>query len=247
METKKRSIFLLTSISVLLCITLIAVINLKSNFNITTVEVSGINPHYELDELVEKSHIIAKGKITGQSDPFIVKPTNNGDESVFTDYYFELSEVLRGEKSSGDTISIRVEGGKKGKWNVVNETDVGMKIGDEVVAFLYKVNVGGGYTTNEDYYLIVAGNQGMYFIDENSNENIYKNTITNDSPLIWEKALYELTSISKEKPINYNWVYDEVINNLKANVETGFMTNEEYEKTLVEFNQNTTKYATKTE
>ena len=241
MKTKKKVI---VSISIVLVLALAAALTYviwKIN-----MKVSGFNTEYEqynFNELIEASHVIVKGHIKGKADTFIIRPANGADDSVFTQYQFEVDDVIRGDVSVGESIGIRFEGGQKGSLKVINHDDEDIKIkdSDKMVLFLYRVTVGGGYTTNDEYYQVVGGsNQGIFFLDESAEKETYKSNSRNFDPLEWDTARAQLVELANELPMDKSGLLEHETEQLKAELESGKITQDEYDTRLERYG----KYAT---
>ena len=241
MKTKKKVI---VSISIVLVLALAAALTYviwKINMKVVGIQPDYIG--YNFDELIETSHVIVKGHIKGRADTFIVRPTNGADDSVFTQYQFEVDDVIRGDVTAGETIGIRFQGGQKGNLKVINydDKDIKIKDSDKMVLFLYRVTVGGGYTTNDEYYQVVGGsNQGIFFLDESAEKETYKSNSRNFDPLEWDTARAQLVELANELPTNQSGLLEYEIEELKAELESGKITQDKYETTLESY----TKYAT---
>ena len=75
---------------------------------------SAVFPSYTEEELMELSSLVVHGRVTSQSDAFFIENMGSGDRSVFTDYFIEVYEVLRGEAPLGEIV-VRVEGASQMK------------------------------------------------------------------------------------------------------------------------------------
>ena len=162
---------------------------------------------------------------------------------MFTQYQFEVDDVIRGDVSAGESIGIRFEGGQKGSLKVINHDDEDIKIkdSDKMVLFLYRVTVGGGYTTNDEYYQVVGGsNQGIFFLDESAEKETYKSNSQNFDALEWGTAKAQLLEVANELPIDQSGLLEYETEQLKAELESGKITQDEYNATLESY----TKYAT---
>ena len=241
MSILKSRLLITTSISVFLILALVLSFFLKQHLAGTTAYISGSLVHLSFEEVIARSHLIAKGKFVGQSEPFRVKPTNGADESVFIDYYLEPTEILRGslKPNSNRTISIRMEGGESNRLKIINNDNPKVMPGDEVIVFLCETNWGGGYTTNENYYILTGITQGIYF----GKKDVYECAAADRESLIWPKSANEIAKISEANPIDYNWVYSTAIINLQKNVESGFMSQEECDSEIAKFQQNKNNFA----
>ena len=239
----KKNLILSASISVILIIVLAVTLTYTlSHINLQTIEIRSLMPRYNFNELITNSHVIVKGQITGDADTFTVHPTTGGDDSVFTQYQFEVDDVIRGDITAGETIGIRFEGGQHGNLNVINmDDDMDFNDNDRMVLFLRRVTVGGGYTTNDEYYIIVGGSgQGIFYLDEDAEAETYVSDSMDYDPLVWSTARAQLVELANELPTNQSGLLEYEIEELKAELESGKITQDKYETTLESY----TKYAT---
>ena len=127
-----------------------------------------------------------------------------------------------------------------GEWHYDDE-DIKIKDSDKMVLFLYRVTVGGGYTTNDEYYQVVGGsNQGIFFLDESAEKETYKSNSQNFDALEWGTAKAQLLEVANELPIDQSGLLEYETEQLKAELESGKITQDEYDTTLESY----TKYAT---
>ena len=239
----KKNLILSASISVILIIVLAVTLTYTlSHINLQTIEIRSLMPRYNFNELITNSHVIVKGQITGDADTFTVHPTTGGDDSVFTQYQFEVDDVIRGDVTAGETIGIRFEGGQHGNLNVINmDDDMDFNDNDRMVLFLRRVTVGGGYTTNDEYYIIVGGSgQGIFYLDEDAEAETYVSDSMDYDPLVWSTARAQLVELANELPTNQSGLLEYETEQLKAELESGKITQDEYDTTLESY----TKYAT---
>ena len=239
----KKNLILSASISVILIIVLAVTLTYTlSHINLQTIEIRSLMPRYNFNELITNSHVIVKGQITGDADTFTVHPTTGGDDSVFTQYQFEVDDVIRGDITAGETIGIRFEGGQHGNLNVINmDDDMDFNDNDRMVLFLRRVTVGGGYTTNDEYYIIVGGSgQGIFYLDEDAEAETYVSDSMDYDPLVWSTARAQLVELANELPTNQSGLLEYETEQLKAKLESGKITQDEYATTLESY----TKYAT---
>ena len=66
--------------------------------------INALYPEYSEKYLMEESALIIYGRLIGRSEPFAVE---NGVRLIFTDYYMEVYEVLRGKTDSNE-ITVRI-------------------------------------------------------------------------------------------------------------------------------------------
>lgn len=194
------------------------------------VHISGLMPALTEQEMIEKSHLIVKGTFEDKSKAFQVRSADQTEESNFTDYYLTVEEVYRGDAVAGDIIAVRIQGGFVGTVNVVSDMDPEINVGDTVFVHLYQPGIGGGFETNEDYYYVLSGIDGLFHYEDETTLVNPKTKGTKNIPEL--KA--EIQRINQTTPVNKNWVYEESLENAKKNLETGFITEKEYNEMLKE-------------
>ena len=239
----KKNLILSASISVILIIVLAVTLTYTlSHINLQTIEIRSLMPRYNFNELITNSHVIVKGQITGDADVFTVRPANGADDSVFTQYQFEVDDVIRGDVTEGETIGIRFQGGQNGNLRVINfSEEIDLNDNEQLVLFLRRVTVGGALATNDEYYIIVGGGgQGIFYLDEDAEAETYVSDSTDYDPLVWSTARAQLVELANELPTNQSGLLEYEIEELKAELESGKITQDEYDTTLESY----TKYAT---
>lgn len=194
--------------------------------------VSGMVAELTFEEMLGKSHIAAKGEITGISRSFAVKPVNGGDASNFYEYELTLEDVYIGEKTLGDKLNIRVQGGQVD--NIVTscaETPE-LEVGTKVLAILTKAGKGSNlYVTDEDYYLIVGVNQGIFTADESKDS--LKNAMGEDAGALSDMVT-DIRKFASDYTPDYD-PYETVMNNLDESLRDGRITQAEYDISKANF------------
>ena len=182
--------------------------------------------HYEIEELIEQSNVIATGHFTGRSDAFRVQSVQGGIH-IYTDSFFAIDSVLKGEPY-GDTVNVRSPGGTVGtftqNWNSTLEFDER----NTYLLFLYHPEPGGFHTAG-DYYYVRGVHQGIYI--QRADGSLY-------NPFSTEELPAEALNSPK---MNENFTEEDQRNELmeiyRENYETGCDTWEEYQKNLAEMDQ----------
>lgn len=234
--TAKKKLGLSIALTVMLVsLILVFVIQIIQTSAIQRVSLDECGYDYPFDELVAESHLIARGKFVGSCDAFVVEPTNGADNSVFTDYYFEITDVLRGDAAAGDTVSVRLQGGKKDNLFVENWYDVAPNEGSEAIVFLCKVTIPSVYVTNEDYYLPVGTTtRSFYYLDKNEQEITYKCDTYGREPIIWEEEKDSIISLSDKTPMNMSVLRESKLEELESSYKSGKLNAAEYNKAVAE-------------
>lgn len=203
---------------------------------LTKVYVSGMIEYMSEEDLVENSTLIIRGTVTGQSDSFEIMAVTGGI-STYTDYYVEVTQVLRGSSAkAGDTVNIRMEGGEVDGIETIVDYMPPLEISDEMILYLKRPGRGGGFNTEGDYYYIVGSCQGAYILDKSNKERtgIEKFATIDGETYAFNEAVEEISTFSEKYPVNENLSQDKFLKNLKGNLKTGYITQEEYDCYLAE-------------
>lgn len=187
---------------------------------------SGILRSYDVDSLMQNSNLVVYGEVTGKSEPFKVQPTFGGSPFIHTDYYFEPIDIISGDSDITDT-TFRVEGGKIGNEELIVDDTPSFDIGSKYLLFLYKVDMGSGYNTDEDYYYVTGSNQGAF-------NQVDKTTFQSQNSSIGTVTTSTLITKSGEVTKEYS-LREEATGYAKANLENGMITQEEYDETIQSF------------
>ena len=155
-------------------ITVSSALSPVSTSHSNTEYLCGCIKDYSYNELIDNSNLIVRAKMTGKTNTYRIKPVFEGDPQIFTEYYFEVQEVLQGCVSESKPIAVRVHGGEIDGKQLIAEDSPVFSRNDEVILFLNKPEMGGGYNTKGDYYYIRGVNQGAFFLNQNT-ERTYSN------------------------------------------------------------------------
>lgn len=215
-----------------------------SDNQVTSItEISGSLVPYKYEDLLEKSSLVVRGEFVDQSDPFRIIPVYGGEGSNFTDFYLEVNEVLRGKGESNDIVTVRVEGGVVDGHQVIAHEEPCFSIGDEVLLFLSKPNMGSGYNTEGDYYYVLGAHQGAFYYElkeGRTRSSISEETFVEENgnmELSWTEVSKEIVEYDQKNPVDEDLIYNDLIASLKANVISGFITQEEYNDYLSQTKQ----------
>ena len=205
---------------------------------IVTQRVSGIIEEMDMDELTEKSNLIIHGTVEGPGQGLQIQAVGGGITN-YTDYTVHVEETFAGD--SQESVTVRVKGGIAGNLEVICDYAPDLEEGKEYLLFLLKPDQGGGYNTEGDYYYVTGSFQGVYELEGTKNEPA---TAMKAKPQGSgeEKVVAQLASDIQEfraqLPEDYEYsVREEGMKNLQANLESGFISQEEYEQMLAEREQ----------
>lgn len=164
--------------------------------------------------------VIVKATALPGSQVIEVAPASGGDSRNFTNYTFSVSDCLFGDIAQGSHITVRVEGGRNANQNTVCLESPVISSGQEVILFLQKNDLGGGYATSDDYYRILGVNQGIFY-PSNISGNCFTN-ISNESI-----SISTILNSIKNKSTVYQGSgssYSELQKNLQVSVSNGVIS-----------------------
>lgn len=217
----------------------------KEHTSVITQNISGTVAGLTQDDLIERSCLVAIGTVAN-SESFQIQPANGADPSVFTDYTVKVSDITRGEVEA-DSIIVRVQGGKTETLATVADEEAKLENNKTYLLFLYKPERGGDYNTEGDYYYVTGAFQGAYEIgtdvsvsmntsflaDTEANNDIQcVNSKDTEAEWLLSDAVENVQEINDKHPADVNYMRDQAHENMRANVESGMMTEEEYNQAI---------------
>ena len=203
-----------------------------------------------LEEIVEMSSLVIRGRVLG-FDYLTIREAGSDTTMPHTDYYIEILDVLRGEPYDEKQIIVRAEGGENEELIARNE-DLCLNVGDEYVFFLWMPKtVGTGYHTDGNYYETVYQNIGLFNTSRDRAKNAdgitvpkkidpYYETKLNNEEYDYLRFIELMKTYNERIPINENFFAESYEGGLAANLESGFITREEYDRGMAGLR----KYAT---
>jgi hypothetical protein len=224
MRSKVIVLSILLTIAVSAVIVAVIFSSNKANKEPNTVYVSGLLVPKNIDQLISQSRIIVRGTIDSVSDAFQIKHVSDSI-SNFTDYTVAVDSVLRGEAQEND-ITVRVQGGTVNGYTELHEQSPVLQEGKEYLLFLYHPGRGGSYNTDGDYYYVLGLVQGVF------TEDAEGNYIPQLGDAISSDALQAKLTEYENIPIDPLFFRNEYMENQSGNVETGFITEEEYQQLM---------------
>lgn len=154
------------------------------------------------------------------------------------DYYLESQEVLRGEVV-GETVIVRILG------DYISDTEeyanferIELEVGQEYLLILKQLDMGSDYQTEGSYYYVQNESNGAYqkekesdvlykriVINISSMDVNFQEVVTSEADTIDYPSYKELVKkINKSTPVDPSHHKKELLSNLKANIESGFVT-----------------------
>lgn len=187
-----------------------------------TAQIDGSLLAYSPEKFSAQSAVIAAGKITGHSDSFQIVGYQ-GETAVYTDYYFTITDAVKGTPY-GETVSVRIPGGRVGSYEEVYSCEPKFNEEDEYLLFLYNPGRGSAFVTEEENYFLLGSSQGAYVKDA---EGAFINTLTRE-----ELPGSALISTQSDEVYGEDYFRNELEETYRANYENGFDTWEEYQENL---------------
>lgn len=142
------------------------------------LHVSASSAECTFESLRDDSDLVASGRYLGRSDPFLVIPVVGGIDAAmyYTDYYFEVDNVFKGEALTDDAasrgssvISVRMKGGAGDRVAVVNDDAPELEKGSSYLLFLYRVLDGLDGNTEGNHYYSFGDKLGIWEKDSAGN------------------------------------------------------------------------------
>ncbi|WP_417060781.1 hypothetical protein [Ellagibacter isourolithinifaciens] len=142
------------------------------------LHVSASSAECTLESLRDDSDLVASGRYLGKSDPILVIPVVGGIDAAmyYTDYYFEVDNVFKGEALTDDAasrgssvISVRMKGGAGDRVAVVNDDAPELEEGSSYLLFLYRVLDGLDGNTEGNHYYSFGDKLGIWEKDSAGN------------------------------------------------------------------------------
>lgn len=190
-----------------------------------TAYISGQLPHRTTDDLFQQSSLVALGQVTDISDAFRIESTSGGT-AIYTDYTFTISRLVRGTNTA-ESVTVRVPGGTVDHYTEVYEPCAKLEKDGEYLLFLQRPYGGGAYNTAGDYYYVLGLAQGAFTaVDEEKTQFV--------SQLGVELDLGQMAMAYADEPVDENYARREFIENQQWNLESGFITQEEYDQFMAE-------------
>lgn len=189
-------------------------------------------------ELIKESSLVVVGTYKEPSQSFMIQYVNGG-MSIFTDHYFEVTETFRGEAPEDNIVAVRQEGGTIGNDVLEISPSCDFQEGKSYLLLLYQPASGGGYNTEGDYYYLRGEVYGAYPLDGASLTEDGTGQVVNEvgsnaiqvADFQQQVDYYNETTPPDEAE---KLVQEQVLENMKENVRSGMMTQEEYDQAVAE-------------
>ena len=192
------------------------------------IEKGGLLAYRSVEDLVNDSIVIATGKVAGKSEGFEILHSNGENRDIFTDYYFTIDNVLKGNPYD-ETVTLRMPGGTVGNRTVYDFCYPTLNQQDEYLLFFYRPGTGGWFNTPGDYYYLYGANQGAYRMD---GKGAFFNVDSGE-----ELPAQALISPQLDEPVDEAHFREETEEAFRHNYETGMDSWEEYQYNLAQLDQ----------
>jgi len=212
--------------------------NNSDNDGVIRGEMSAYIPPLSTDELIEQSTLVVYGRIK-RAETVLIEAVVDKVVGTFTDYYFEPISILRGTPINKESVLVRIQGGESKDHGYVNGFIDPLDIGEEYLMFLYRPEQGSGFEVKDDHYYVQGLEQGVFKVSGNktiqsksgavvpkeftaiSDDNI-------ESNLNFETFEAKIAKANVDIPVDKYLIKNETLENFKANLNSGFITKEEY-------------------
>ena len=204
--------------------------------------------HFPVDYLLDMSSTVVRGTVIG-FDYLSISPVYSDESTPFTDYYVDVLEAFRGEPETDENglIRVRTMGGENDEMILTND-DFLFDVGKEYLFFLFKP-AGGDYNTDEyGYYYPYSLSAGVYDASEETVKNERGEKVpkyfTAHTYIQYEDGEIEYLGFAEHvkeynetHPVDVYAVVNATKENLRANLDSGFLTQEEYDRIMAEMEQ----------
>ena len=190
---------------------------------------TGLLPERNLEDLMLQAGLVAEGTIVDISDGFYIQHASGSGKEIYTEYTLQVDTVYRG-KPYADEVTVRCQGGTVGSDTLLVEQRPDLEKGESYLLFLYQPGCGGVYNTEGDYYYVLGLIQGVF---SRSAGGFTAQDYTFVTLEEFEKELEKLA----DQPVNEDYSRDTFIRNQKSNLESGFMSQEEYDAAMDSLDQ----------
>ena len=152
-----------------------------------------------------------------------------GQIGNFTDYKITVQGVLRGS-TDDEIVTVRVRGGTAGGVTEICSPVPELNAGEEYLLFLYQPGRGGTFNTRGDYYYVLGLPQGTFQRATRTAEPQTSDVFTSQTG--YEISYSRILDRANEYPVDTDYFRKEYLANQKLNLENGFITQNEYQKSI---------------
>ena len=193
-----------------------------------TVTIEGTLEEKSEDQLFEQSSLIIRGTVDEAIKIFQIQSVF-GQIGNFTDYKITVQDVLRGS-TDDEIVTVRVRGGTAGGVTEICSPVPELNAGEEYLLFLYQPGRGGTFNTRGDYYYVLGLPQGTFQRATRTAEPQTSDVFTSQTG--YEISYSRILDRANEYPVDTDYFRKEYLANQKLNLENGFITQNEYQKSI---------------
>lgn len=202
--------------------------------NVTSAYFTGLLPQKDLEDLVVESNLIIRAVPSSEEAPIRVQNTY-GNIMNYTEYKLQVSETIQGEPL--DTVTLRMPeyGADEDGMDVFWEDKLELNIGQEYIFFLYRPDYGGGCHTEGDYYYLTGSRQGLHPVNGASVCLAAPILDDTEGEIPVPDLIAEIETCRSNIPEGQVFsLREEILKSAQHNLETGFITQDEYDRMLRE-------------
>lgn len=166
----------------------------------------------------------------------------------YTEYYFQILDTCRGVAPNNEDqiAAVRIPGGEANGVNMIWEEAATLEVDETYLLFLYKPQMGGSFNTEGDYYYLSGDTRGIYPVDSATTFSGTTNDVYTSSDgtkrILHNELIQLIDQVNEEIPADIDMRYQEFLENQQYNLETGFISQEEYDRFLSEAQRYATYY-----
>lgn len=214
------------------------------------VSTSGSYIPFDLESWVSSATLICSATFVENSDAMLIEPVDGGSPMPFTDSYFEVNEVIKGDALLEDSampnrsvLVVRQKGGETQSVSMSNDDAKSFEAGKQYLLFLYSISNGAEYNTaGNHYYLYGSGENGAWEI---ANEQLLSDNASDTQISISD--IKELAAASSVQA-GATTTYEESVNNYLADIEEAYqrgdIPQDAYEATVEKYRKQNEEFAT---
>lgn len=204
-------------------------------------------PEMTVEEIAEESNLVAIGTLKEISPGFCIQSVEGGTMN-YTEYYFQILDTCRGVAPNNEDqiAAVRIPGGEANGVNMIWEEAATLEVDETYLLFLYKPQMGGSFNTEGDYYYLSGDTRGIYPVDSATTFSGTTNDVYTSSDgtkrILHNELIQLIDQVNEEIPADIDMRYQEFLENQQYNLETGFISQEEYDRFLSEAQRYATYY-----
>jgi hypothetical protein len=139
----------------------------------------GSYPMYVLEDLTKGAELIVKGTVKSVSEPRWNNKENRkpdpirGEDTIYKDTVFEVDKECKGTASS-NTVKVRSSGGRTDDFELINDMELKLNVGDEAIMFLVHDDSIYNKEKDTEHYVLLGALQAVYSISGSDASNVHE-------------------------------------------------------------------------